>query len=105
MNCSEPKLQPFLIWIILGSPWQTDQAAGHCLQPLLRGWAVIEIEKTLGIGVDPDEVCIEGGAVDLGKRQFVREDRLPQLLVGNPPRCAGSRSRGSGNREIAHRPL
>src|SRR5438445_12646589 len=44
----EPKLQPLLVWIILGSPWQTDQAAGHCPQPLLQGWAVIEIEKTLG---------------------------------------------------------
>jgi len=33
------------------------------------------------IGVDPDQMNIEGRMVDLGQRQAVRDDRLPKLLV------------------------
>jgi hypothetical protein len=29
------------------------------------------------IWIDPDQVSIEGGMVDLGQRQAVRDDRLP----------------------------
>jgi hypothetical protein len=46
----------------------------------------MQVEEPLGkvdaiIRIDPDQVSVEGGVVDLRERQPVRDDRLTELLI------------------------
>ena len=47
----------------------------------------MNLEKPTGdmdaeIRVDPDQIGVEGGMVDFGQRQAVRDNRLPKLFIG-----------------------
>ena len=60
---------------------------------LLEGFehrAVVLVEQSVRdmqsiVGIDPDQIGIEGGMMDFGEWQAVRDDGLPQpfILVGN----------------------
>ena len=63
---------------------------------LLEGFehqAVVLVEQSVRdmqsiVGIDPDQMGIEGGMMDFGEWQAVRDDGLPQpfILVGNDVR-------------------
>jgi hypothetical protein len=77
----KPERQPALVRAILSSPWQLDQSARHCLEPLSKERTIMEFEQPVGdvdteIRVDPDQLGVEGGMVDLGQRQAMRDHRL-----------------------------
>ena len=56
---------------------------------LLEGFehrAVVLVEQSVRdmqsiVGIDPDQMGIEGGMMDFGERHAVRDDGLPELLV------------------------
>ncbi len=78
----EPQRQPVTIGVIACSPWQLDLLPDDSLQTKFEKRTVMDFEQPVGdvnslIGVDPDQVSIEGGMVDLGQRQAIRDDRLP----------------------------
>jgi hypothetical protein len=79
--------QPVAIRVISGTPRQCDTLAADVLEAKLKERAVVQFEQLLGevdliVRVDPDQVGVERGVVDLGEKQSVRNDRLPQLLIG-----------------------
>jgi hypothetical protein len=82
----EPSRQSVPIGAILIPPRQLDHLSNDPFQTEFQERPVMEIEKSVRnvdteIGVDPDQVNIEGRMVDFRQRQAIRDDRLPQLLV------------------------
>jgi hypothetical protein len=67
--------------------WASDQCPCDRLQALLEQRAIVELQQPLGdvdalIGVDPNQMVVEGGMVDLGKGDAVGDDRLTERLMG-----------------------
>jgi hypothetical protein len=56
------------------------------------------------IGVDSNQVGIEGRMMKLRERQPFETIGCPSCSFASMTMCAASRSRGSGNRLMAHRP-
>jgi hypothetical protein len=113
LRCSleflEPDRQPISIRTILTPPWQLDHLPGDPLQPEFEKRAVMDFGQPVGdmnsvIGVDADQVGIEGRMVDLGQRQPIRDNRLAKLLVRVHDDVSGIEQPRLGRWEIAQRP-
>ena len=77
----EPKCQSVAIRAILRPPRQLDHLTGDPFQPEFEKWAIMQVEQPFRdmdavIWVEADQVRIEGGMVDFGQRQAVRDDGL-----------------------------
>ena len=56
-------------------------------QPEFEERAIVDFEQPIGdvnsvIGVDADQMGVEGRVMEFRQRQTIRHDRLPKLLVG-----------------------
>jgi hypothetical protein len=82
----EPGGEALPVRAIFLSPGRTDLPAGDPLQALLQERAVVERQQVghmhPAVGVDADQVVVEGGVVDLGQGKAVDEHRLAELFVG-----------------------
>ena len=59
-----------------------DQCSGDPLEAKFEKRTIMDFEQPVGdvnsvIGVDPDQMGIEGRMMDLRLRQAIRDDRLP----------------------------
>jgi hypothetical protein len=83
----EPLRQPISIGAILCPPRQLDRLPKDPLQPKFEKRTVMNFQKPVGdmdseIRVNPDQVGIKGCMMDFRQRQAIRDDPLPELLVG-----------------------
>jgi hypothetical protein len=72
------------------------------LSPEFEERAIVNVEQTVRdmdaeIRVDPDQMGIESPVVEPRQRQAVRDDRLPQLLVGVHDEVSGIEQLGFGD--------
>ena len=87
LNCSNRSASRSSIGpVFIPLPRRLDHLPGDPFQPEFEKRAIMDSEQPIRdmdsvIGVDPDQMNIEGRMVDLGQRQAVRDDRLPKLLV------------------------
>ena len=77
--------QPIAIWTILNAARQVDGLAVQSLEGFQHRTIVLP-EQPLGhmqpvVRVDADQMGVERGVMDLGKRNAVRNHRLAKLLV------------------------
>ena len=82
----EPKRQPVPIGSILKPSRPIDERSGDPLEPEFEERTIVDFEQPIGdmysvIGVDADQVGVEGGMVELRQGQAVRYDRPSKLLV------------------------
>jgi hypothetical protein len=64
-----------------------DHLPGDPFKPEFEKRPIMDFEQPVRdvdaeIWVNPDQVGIERRMMDLGQRQAIRDDRLPQLLIG-----------------------
>jgi hypothetical protein len=82
----EPDRQSVTIRAILTPSRPANQCANDPLQTEFEKWTIVDFEQPIRdmdaeIGVNPDQVSIEGGMMDFRQRQAIRDDRLSKLLV------------------------
>ena len=82
----ESRREPVAVGAKLRAPRGPDQASGTGLQALLEQGTVVEHQEPLRdvhptVGVDADQVVVEGGVVDLRQRDAIGDDRLAEQLV------------------------
>ena len=82
----EPERQPIPIGSILKTSWSVDQCSGDPLQPEFEKRAIVDFEQPVRdmdaeIGIDADQVGVEGRVMELRQRQAIRDHWLPKLLV------------------------
>jgi hypothetical protein len=83
----EPAGQAVSIRVIFLPPRQLDHLPSDPFEAEFEERPIMNFEQAVGdmdseIRVDPDQVGVEGGMVDLRQRQAIRDDRLAQFLVG-----------------------
>jgi hypothetical protein len=82
----EPYRQPLPVGTILHPFWHLDMRAVNPLEAQFEKRAVVDIKQPVGdvntvIGINADQVSVEGCVVNLRQRKSVRDDGLSQLLV------------------------
>jgi hypothetical protein len=94
---------------VLGAIWQMYGAAMQPLQSFEHRTIVLCQQAARNmksiVGIDADEMCVERGVMNFGQRDAVGHDWLFNRSSLSATMCAASRSRGSGNRDNAQRPL
>ncbi len=105
----EPQDETIPVGIILGTGWQVEGPPVQLLEGL-EHLAVMLIEQAFRnvqpvIWVDPDQVCIERGVMDLGEWRPLETIGWPRRSSLSEMMCAASSSRCSGRPDKAQRPL
>ena len=81
------QIESIAVRLVLGtSRIENAYAAGGLASELEEG-TVVDVEEPVrdmddAIGVDAEQIAVEGGVVDLGQRQTIRDDRVTQFLIG-----------------------
>ena len=104
----EPHRKPVAIGPVPLARRQVQPPAVQALERLEHR-AVVLRSQPLGdmhpvVGIDPDQVSVEGSVMDLGERDAVGNDRLAERLVAVGDDVGGVEQHRLGQPESAQRP-